>query len=138
MIDAVDQILSEWRRTPFEYGRTDCLLSVGDYIAARGGLCVTDQFKGTYDDADGAAAIIEAHGGHAPLIDLTGWQQIAPAAAVRGDVVLITGVDAGEVLAAICTGDAIAGRTDNRTLFEVNRRFVKILNAWGCPNEFSE
>lgn len=127
MIDLVDRTLKAWRQSSFVFGQSDCLLSVGDYIAAAGGLDVANRFRGTYDDEAGALALLAAHGGHAGLIGMTGLPEIDPSAACRGDVLVIdTGSDR---IAALCTGQGVAGRAP-KSVFEVSRRFVVILNAW--------
>lgn len=130
MIDLIDHTLKAWRQSAFIWGETDCLLSVGDYIAAAGGRDVASRFRGTYTDEQGATALLEAHGGLAGMINLTGLPEIASSAAVRGDVVVFDPGD-GEHLAGLCTGPGIAARTIRRTCAEIDRRFVTIHNAWG-------
>lgn len=130
MTDIVDDTLKFWRRHPFVWGAADCLLSIGDYIAARGGHDVSALFRGTYDSEAGAMAHIERYGGVEGLIDLTGLVRIDPADAKRGDVMVL---DTGDVMVgALCTGSGVAARVD-RGVVEVSRRLVTTPYAWRVP-----
>jgi len=125
MTDRVDETLHLWRSTPFVYGQSDCMLSIGDYIAACGGRDVTGRFRGTYDDEPGALAHVGGCGGVSGLVDMTGLQRVDRPA--RGDVVCL---DTGQVeVGAICTGIGIAARLE-RGVIEIDLRFVKIAQAW--------
>lgn len=128
MTDIIDSTLYLWRSTPFVWGEADCLLSVGDYIAARGGYDVTGLFRGTYGDEAGAMAYVGRYGGVEGLIDLAGVPRVPDdREAVRGDVVALdTG---GVIVGALCTGPGIAARLE-RGVIEVDRRFVRIAGAW--------
>lgn len=137
MTDHVDETLRLWRSAPFTWGGTvphvpgrgDCLLSIGDYIAARGGVDVSECFRGTYSTEAGAIAHLEAHGGPVGLVDLTGLPHTdAPA---RGDVVVI---DTGEGvhIGALCTGPGIAARLE-RGVIEISLRFAVIVQGWKVP-----
>jgi hypothetical protein len=126
--DYVDQTLRLWRSTPFAYGDTDCMLSVGDYLASRGVLDVTGQFRGTYADEAGALAHVAARGGICGLVDMTGLPSTDRPA--RGDVVCL---DTGEIeVGALCTGTGVAARLE-RGVIEVDLRLVKITKAWKVP-----
>jgi len=128
MTDRIDETLRLWRSTPFVYGQSDCMLSVGDYIAAFGGRDVTARFRGTYDDEAGALAHVGVCGGISGLVDMTGLARVDRPA--RGDVVCLnTGlVEVG----AICTGSGIAARLE-RGVIELDMRLVKITQAWKVP-----
>jgi hypothetical protein len=128
MTDHVDALLKLWRSTVFDWGDTDCMLSVGDYIASRGGQDVTGLFRGTYADEAGALAHVAAYGGVCGLVDLTGLPRIASPA--RGDVVCLF---TGEIeVGAVCTGIGIAARLE-RGVVEVDMRLVKIVQSWKVP-----
>ena len=132
MTDAVDQTLKAWRQSVFDYGETDCLLSIGDYIASRGGVDIASRFRGTYATERAAMALVEAHGGPQGLIDLTGLPRIVleDDEPTRGDVVVMdTGTGPAGCVGALCTGPGIAARLE-RGLIEVDRRFVRITHAW--------
>ena len=121
MTDLVDQTLATWRRGGHVWGQTDCLLSIGDYLAAAGHKDVPAQFRGTYDSEAGAQAVIDANGGCDGLIDMTGASRTDDPQ--RGDVALVQGVG------ALCTGDGFAMRLE-RGVVEVSRRFVCVEAAW--------
>lgn len=129
MTDIVDRTLKHWRQTAFEYGASDCLLSVGDYIVDCGGPDALASFRGTYDTHDEAMGHVEANGGPEGLLDRFGLPRIDPASAKRGDVVVILPGDGETGVGGICTGEGIALRSE-RGVIEVSRRFVKLLFAW--------
>lgn len=129
MTDAVDQTLALWRRTTFEWGARDCMLSIGDYIAARGGQDVTGRYRGTYGDEAGAMAHMAAAGGATGLVDATGLRECLERPC-RGDVVVID--ISGDGIGALCTGDSVAVRLE-RGVAEISLRFVRIVKAWQCP-----
>lgn len=99
------------------------MLSIGDYLAAAGLKDVTGLFRGSYDTEEGAQAHLDANGGCAGLIDMTGAQRISEPPR-RGDVAVVQGVG------AICTGEGFALRLD-RGVVEINARFVKPEGVWG-------
>lgn len=124
MIDHVDELLRHWRSSTFVWGSTDCMLSIGDYIASRGGVDVASRFRSTYDDEAGALAHMAACGGAVGLIDLTGLPRTATP--LRGDVVAI-GI--GHGVGGVCTGPGVAVRRE-RGAAEIDIRRVQILAAW--------
>jgi len=124
----LDETLSLWRSTPFLYGQSDCMLSVGDYLASRGAVDVTSLFKGRYDTEDGAIVQMAAYGGACGLVDMTGVERTTEP--VRGDVVVI---QLGDVqIGALHTGNGVAARLERGTV-EVSTRFVQIVAAWKVP-----
>lgn len=128
-MDLVDITLREWRCTPFEWGMADCMLSMGRYIAAAGGIDLTAEFIGSYDDQDGAMEALRSAGGCEALFDLTGWQRVS-GEPQRGDAVVMTSSDPEMPgIGALCTGDMIASRLD-RGVIEVAARFVHIGGVW--------
>lgn len=137
-MDHIDETLRLWRREPFTWGgciphvpgKGDCLLSVGDYIAARGGRDVTGLFRGAYRDEASALALVELYGGPQALIDLTCLPRTDDP--VRGDVVVFDAGGKGDGIGALCTGPGVAARTE-RGVIEVNRHLIKILHAWKVP-----
>lgn len=110
------------------------MLSVGDYIAVRGGRDVTGMFRGKYDTFDGAMAFMAQYGGAPGLIDLTGIRCLPECSKPqRGDVVALTiDEDDGGSIGAICTGGMIAARLE-RGVVEVAARYVIVKGVWRCP-----
>lgn len=132
MIDIVDRTLEQWRRSSFVWGEADCMLSIGDYIAQRGGEDVTGVFRGRYSTAVGAMRFMRLYGGVAGLIDLTGIERI-DGGPQRGDVVALVAPDCdGGEIGAICTGDGIAAR-QVRGVAEMQTRLVRLSGVWRCP-----
>lgn len=131
-MDIVDLTLKLWRSTPFEWGMTDCMLSVGDYVAQRGGKDVTTMFRGLYDSEAQAMAHMYHFGGVGGMARLAGLQEI-DGPPERGDIVALATADPGDPqVGAICTGDMVAGRLE-RGVVEVLTRLVKIEGVWRCP-----
>jgi hypothetical protein len=133
MSDIVDETLRLWRTNPFRWGGIvphvpgvgDCLLSIGEYIAGRGGLDIAARFRGSYSDEAGAMGHVQAAGGAGALIDLTGLPHTDNPG--RGDVVLL---DTGSTrVGALCTGPGVAARLE-RGVIEVDRRLCNIVRAW--------
>lgn len=125
MTDIVDETLSGWRQSQFVWGKSDCLLSLADYVIARGGVDAGAGIRGTYDTEATARAIVDAHGGAAALIDRTGLPRVAVPA--RGDLVLMD--CGGDHIGALCTGRGVAARRERGTA-EIDLRFVKVVMAW--------
>jgi hypothetical protein len=128
MTDRVDRTLARWRSSGHIWGQSDCLLSIGDYIAAHGGQDVAGRFRGTYDSEAGALAMKDAYGGAIGLVDLTGLAHTDDMQ--RGDVCV---VDTGEIhVGALCTGSGVAMRLAHGVV-ELEHRFVRIVQAWKVP-----
>ena len=129
MSDHVDDTLRLWRSSSFQWGAADCMLSVGDHIARRGGVDVASRYRGTYGDEAGAMAHMSAAGGAVALVDATGLpERLGPP--LRGDIVVI-GID-GDGIGGLCTGDSVAIRIE-RGVAEISIRLCRILKAWECP-----
>lgn len=136
MTDRVDDTLKAWRRTAFDYGEADCLLSIGDYLKDAAGLPNVDDWRGTYHTETEALALIEAHGGADAIIRQVGLPEIEPSDAQRGDIVVIdalTNEGPGSTIGALCTGPGVAARLE-RGVIEIDRRRVRITHAWRVPN----
>jgi hypothetical protein len=131
-MDIVDETLRRWRQKPFKWGQDDCMLSVGDYIALRGGLDVTGRYRGTYSTVTGAMRHVRRAGGIPALIDLTGIPAVT-GEPQRGDVVALCARDCeGDMIGAICTGSGIAARMVDGVA-EVETRLVRLAGVWRCP-----
>lgn len=132
MTDAVELTLKEWRSTLFEWGVSDCLMSVANYMRAWAGVDPGADFRGVYNDEAGAQAILDGYGGAVALLDRSCLPH-APLRAdgqpepVRGDAVIF---DAGGTpIGGICTGKGIACRRE-RGVAEVERRLITVIQAW--------
>lgn len=129
-MDLVDETLQEWRQSAFVYGQSDCMLSIGRYLARTGHGDVTERFKGRYDTAEGALAMMLDHGGVPGLMALAGAVS-KRGAPERGDVVEVRYQDDETIcgIGSICTGDAVALRLERGTI-EVSLRFIERGGVW--------
>lgn len=127
MIDLVDETLSHWRRTPFDWGTEDCMLSIATYVLKATGVDYGAQFRDTYCTELGAYAHIANAGGEVALIDASGLQ--ATDSPARGDILLL-GLE--KPVSALCTGPGAAMRLE-RGVIEIHIRFVSLVKAWKVP-----
>lgn len=129
-MDVVDETLREWRTGAFVYGQSDCMLSIGRYLARTGHEDVTGQFLGRYDTAVGALAMMRAYGGIPGLMAIAGAVP-KDGPPVRGDVVevLYRDDDADVAIGGLCTGDSVALRLERGSI-ELNLRFVRHAGVW--------
>lgn len=93
--------LQEYIRLPhrWQWGYTDCTLFAGDWVVAATGKDPGAELRGTYFDADAAAAILRASGGAERLVgaklSALGFHRVqAPHDGDIGMVVAMTGFDA--------------------------------------------
>ena len=130
MTDPVDETLREWRTGVFAYGQTDCMLSIGRYMARTGHEDVTGQFLGRYDDHDAAIALMTEHGGVPGLMTLMGAVE-KDDTPERGDVVEVVYQDESGPcsIGGICTGDSVALRLE-RGMVEVRLRLITYRGVW--------
>lgn len=128
MTDLVDITLRKWRQTPFQWGLTDCMLSIADYVFEATGDDWGKRFRGTYKTERGAFRHILKAGGEFKLIDASGLASVE--VPERGDIVL---AGANEfVVAGICTGDGVAMRL-LAGVIEMNLDFIIVAHAWKVP-----
>lgn len=128
-MDHVDKTLRIWRTSDFKRGSRDCLLSIADYVLLRDGVDYGAKYRGAYDDATSADALIARDGGARAMIDASGLPRVSEPA--RGDIVLVrVGRDD---IAGICTGDAVAFRRV-RGVSEITLKMLKIIAVWRCKN----
>lgn len=129
-LDLIDRTLQNWRCTKFVYGQSDCMLSIGRYLASTGHKDVTPQFIGRYDTHEGAVAVMAAHGGIPGLMAMAGARQ-KDGRAERGDVVEVrykTDDEEGSI-GGICTDNFIAIRRDGY-VSEVRMSLLNIVGVW--------
>lgn len=129
-MDIVDETLREWRSGVFAYGLSDCMLSIGRYLARTGHADATGRFAGRYDTAEGALAMMMDHGGVPGLMALAG-ARIRSGAPQRGDVLEVLYQDEATIctIGGLCTGDAVAVRLE-RGMVELSLRFIRYRGVW--------
>lgn len=122
----IDQTLAHWRRSAFVWGRSDCVLSVADYVLAVTGKDPAADWRGVYSDETGAQAVAEGFGGVLGLVSHYASQTgLEPASApLRGSVVVAD--LAGRQVAGLHLGQ----RSAFRTLRGVIELRAPILGAW--------
>jgi len=128
MTDIVADTLRKWRQSQFIWGKSDCLLSIADYVAACGHPDYGVPFRDQYDTQEGAHAQIEAAGGELAIMRRTGFTVTDEP--LRGDIMLIQMTT--HRIAALCTGDAAAVRL-TRGVGQIDLRFVSLIEAWKVP-----
>lgn len=126
MTDQVDKTLKLWRASVFEWGKTDCMLSVATHAEAVTGHDPSNGWRGTYDTEEGARARVVEAGGELAMIDWTGYKRVS-GIAMRGDIVLVRMQK--NRYPGICTGDAVAFRMP-RGVSEIQTRALRVIQVW--------
>lgn len=127
MTDVVANTVKQWRQTRFEWGLSDCFLSLADYLVETGLPDFGAIYRGKYNDEAGARECINKHGSEIGLLNTTGLKIVAEP--VRGDLVLVR---IGLYIAGLYTGQSVVFRTE-RGVVEVDDRFLNIVQAWRVP-----
>ena len=100
---AVERALAKWREEQFRWGRSDCILSVCDYIHDVTGADPAEPWRGTYWTEEGANRIVDQFGGVLPLFSygmaLKGYQTREP-----GPGAAVIAAIHGDDIAGICVG----------------------------------
>lgn len=105
--EELDAFIREAATKRFAWGRWDCFLFAAEGVRRLGGPNIAAGIKGTYSDAEGASAAIAAWGqdledGLTARCGGLGMQEIPPALARRGDLVVLR--LPGGPTAGICGG----------------------------------
>ena len=98
---ALDALVAECMRKPFEWGVHDCCMWAADCVLATSGIDHAADVRGTYSDAAGALRVLAQLGG-IEAVGARAGAEIPPLAAAVGDVGLIE--SAGRQLLAVCVG----------------------------------
>ena len=123
--------LREWDSKPFAYGDADCVSFAASWLS-RLGYADPLAGLGKWDNAKEAARIYQALGGfaHAVAAQLhaLGCDRIAPALAMRGDLVVVPAGAKERPLLAIVNGRFAEAHSDNGA---VQVPFIETaLSAW--------
>jgi hypothetical protein len=125
----IDETLKEWRRSSFAWGKTDCLLSVADYLSDHALIgekarLIAAEYRNQYsNEADGLERMTR-DGGPEAIIDRSGLPRTDNPR--RGDVVVI---DVAAGIAGVHTGHSVVIRRE-RGVAEINLKLIKIKSAW--------
>jgi hypothetical protein len=125
--EAIKTAMRKWMKEPFEWGKSDCMLSVADYLIDAVGADCGGQFRGKYANRKECARLsgymrdpvkpFAACVAEIPLQETTEPK--------KGDVGVIH--MAGETVGAVCLGDKWAARADPGLFISTP---TKILKAW--------
>lgn len=122
-----DALLDLWRRSAFEWGKTDCIMATCNHILAETGIDPAAPWRGTYSDEAGARAIYDTFGGVRRLFRYgmarAGFglaERVAPGLPVVCDV-------AGLEVAGVYLGNRVAFMAKGRGVVEMR---AKVLDVW--------
>ena len=123
----LQETLDLWRRSPFLWGQTDCLMAVANHVRDVTGRDPAAPWRGRYSDRAGAETLMTAHGGGLALamyaMAVIGMTRAANPRA--GDPVVCK--IGGHEVAGLWTGDRVAFMAEPRGMIEVRST---ILGAW--------
>ena len=123
----LQETLDLWRRSPFIWGQTDCLMAVANHVRDITGRDPAASWRGTYSDRAGADIHLAAHGGGLALAGhaMAGIGLDPVSEPKRGDPVVSK--IAGHEIAGLWLGDRAAFMSAPRGMIEVR---AAILGAW--------
>lgn len=104
------QFLTELPRRKREWGKTDCLMILADWVKLRRGFDPAARWRGTYSDEAGAMALLKLHGGHAGIIDEALGAASRTKEPGEGDVAVIRapqGIGTIKRPGALCLGEGM-------------------------------
>lgn len=123
---SVDDTRAKWRRTPFVWGETDCIMSMCNHVRDMTGRDPAAPWRGTYNDEAGARAIYEPLGGPFALVRYG----MANAGFWRGEPVdgapVVAGFQ-GHEIAGIMWKGRVCFMMQGRGMLETR---AEILGAW--------
>lgn len=133
-MDIVDKTVARWERDGFEWGVTDCDMSLADYAMEITGQDPAADWRGQYHDQQSAYVFIERAGGNSKLME-TGLRSIGiepvEDAPTRGDIVAARFGSAE--IAGLCLGRFVAFRRPTRGVLRTQR--AEITKVWRCSKD---
>lgn len=115
-----------WRASRFEWGHTDCIMSVCSHVLALTGEDPGAQWRGTYHDEAGARAIYEPYGGPLAIfrhmMTEAGFREGEPT-----DLAPVVCDFGGHEIAGVIFGRRVGFMAEGRGMIETR---AKILGAW--------
>jgi hypothetical protein len=127
--------LEPLRLTPFAWGKHDCCTFAAGAVKAMTGEDPMPEFRGRYSTAIGSARALKRFGaGTLPATLDTKFEDIAPALAQRGDLVMAhgnLGIAFNDFMFAV--GQETDGETAREGLIRIARRDWGEARAWRVP-----
>ncbi|SLN36475.1 hypothetical protein AQS8620_01294 [Aquimixticola soesokkakensis] len=117
---------------PFEWGRSDCMTALADWILRVRGVDPLATVRLTYQSASEAERLYGWLSRPVQSVD----HYFVPcglgmtAAPVRGDVGIVQVRGGGHAVGGICLGENWAFRSEDRGVVTVKPKFVSVLGAW--------
>lgn len=121
-----DDLRAVWRRERFEWGRTDCIMSVCNYVRDQTGIDPALPWRGSYSDEAGAVAICGAHGGVLGLMR-HGMALAGIAVGQRYEGAPVVALIGGQEIAGVDLGARIGVMAAGRGMIEMR---AQVLEAW--------
>lgn len=125
--EAVQTALRKWAREPFVWGKTDCMLSVADYLIDAVGVDCGGRYRGRYSTRRGCMRVSGFHRDPVGAAEMciTEIPLALTASPAFGDVGVVA---FGETVAGgLCLGSKWAARADEGVIIAAP---TKILKAW--------
>lgn len=130
-MDLVSKHLARWRREPFVWGTSDCMLSIADYLdEVYGGDCAA-QYRGRYSTRRGCMKVTGFHRpGFPPAFACCGIYHLPyGTSGARGDVAVVRYREGQQAVGAVSLGGGFwAARTERGVAIG---KSPHILAAWG-------
>jgi hypothetical protein len=125
---AIQTTFRRWMREPFAWGKSDCMLSVADYLIEAVGVDCGCRFRGRYSTMVGCARVSGFHRDPVkPFADCVAEIPLTETAKPkRGDVGVVEMADT--TVGAICMGKKWVARDERGLVMAVPSR---VLKAWG-------
>lgn len=125
--------VAHYQGRAFEWGRVDCARMVAWHLRKLRGLSMGLSKAGSYSSALGARRALERLG-YASLpdvLDAKGFERIAPAMALTGDIFMVAGTDDWPAL-VIATGNdtALGFHEDSEVATVLRLSFAQVSGAW--------
>lgn len=126
LMDFVDKTTKLWRSTAFEWGKSDCMLSIAEHVQSVTGHDPSNGWRGTYDTEAGARARVKEAGGECVMLDWSRYRRVS-GVPLRGDIVLARFTNGR--YAGLCTGDSVAFRMP-KGVAEIQTRLLRVIQVW--------
>lgn len=131
-VAAVEATRAHFAGRPFQWGKVDCAKVVAWHLRKMGHPSIGIAKAGTYRTALSAKRAMKRWGvgSLSEALDKAGLAQIAPAAALPGDIVRLPGTDTFDALAIVAGNGAVLAFHEDSDTMEVVRLIAQPEVAW--------